>query len=118
MNCAMIKKLAAAPLFDAGNQQASRNPKIHAIRSDAYRTLLRSEGLFDLIVSEPSNPWVTGIEMLYSQEMLLELVRRHSAKPCPEIFDTILRELKGFMAQELFEDDICLVGVDVADVLP
>ena len=57
-------------------------------------------------------------EMLYSQEMLLELVRRHSAKPCPEIFDTILRELKGFMAQELFEDDICLVGVDVADVLP
>ncbi len=57
-------------------------------------------------------------EMLYSQEMLLELVRRHAAKPCPEIFDTILRELKGFMAQELFEDDICLVGVDVAEVLP
>ncbi len=57
-------------------------------------------------------------EMLYTQEMLLELVRQHAAQPCPEIFDTILRELKGFMAQELFEDDICLVGVDVAEVLP
>ena len=57
-------------------------------------------------------------ELLYSQEMLLELVRQHSTKACPEIFDTILRELKGFMAQDVFEDDICLVGVDVAETLP
>ena len=40
------------------------------MRGDAYRTLLRSPGKFDLIVSEPSNPWVTGIEMLYSREFL------------------------------------------------
>ena len=40
------------------------------MRGDAYRTLLRSEGKFDLIVSEPSNPWVTGVEMLYSREFL------------------------------------------------
>ena len=40
------------------------------MRGDAYRTLLRSEGQIDLIVSEPSNPWVTGIEMLYSREFL------------------------------------------------
>ena len=40
------------------------------MRGDAYRTLLRSQGEFDLIVSEPSNPWVTGIEMLYSREFL------------------------------------------------
>jgi hypothetical protein len=46
--------LAAAPLFDAGNQNASKNPKIHAIRSDAYRALLRSEGQFG-VIAEPSN---------------------------------------------------------------
>ena len=40
------------------------------MRGDAYRTLLRSQGDFDLIVSEPSNPWVTGVEMLYSREFL------------------------------------------------
>jgi sigma-B regulation protein RsbU (phosphoserine phosphatase) len=57
-------------------------------------------------------------EMLYSQEMLLELVRQHSARTCPEIFDTILRELKGFMALDVFADDICLVGIDVAEKLP
>jgi hypothetical protein len=43
---------------------------VHAVRSDAYRALLRSEGQFDVIASEPSNPWVTGVEMLYSQEFL------------------------------------------------
>jgi spermidine synthase len=60
----------AAPLFDYGNLAASKSPKLRIVQGDAYRTLLRSEGKFDLIVSEPSNPWVTGIEMLYSREFL------------------------------------------------
>jgi predicted membrane-bound spermidine synthase len=62
--------IAAAPLFDAGNLGASRSPKVSIQRSDAYRALLRSEGQWDVIVSEPSNPWVTGVEMLYSLEFL------------------------------------------------
>jgi hypothetical protein len=60
----------AAPLFDYANGHASRNPKIHIVRGDAYRTLLRSGGGFDAIVSVPSNPWVNGIETLYSVEFL------------------------------------------------
>jgi spermidine synthase len=62
--------IAANPLFDHGNQAASKNPKIQLKRGDAYRTLLRSQGGYDVIVSEPSNPWVTGVEMLYSREFL------------------------------------------------
>jgi spermidine synthase len=60
----------AAPLFDFANRDASRNPKLQIIRSDAYRALLRSEGVYDAIISEPPNPWVTGTEMLYSREFL------------------------------------------------
>jgi hypothetical protein len=60
----------AAPLFDDGNLSASKNPKVTIHRGDAYRSLLRSEGQYDVIVSEPSNPWVTGVEMLYSVEFL------------------------------------------------
>jgi hypothetical protein len=60
----------AAPLFDFGNDDASHNPKIRGVRGDAYRTLLRSPGRFDVIASVPSNPWVNGIEMLYSVEFL------------------------------------------------
>lgn len=61
---------AAAPLFDFGNQNASQNPKIELVRGDAYRVLQRTEGTFDVIASEPSNPWVNGVEMLYSEEFL------------------------------------------------
>jgi spermidine synthase len=62
--------LRAAPFFDEGNQHASQSPKLRTLRSDAYRALLRAPGRFGVIVSEPSNPWVTGVEMLYSREFL------------------------------------------------
>jgi predicted membrane-bound spermidine synthase len=60
----------AAHWFDFASQGASRNERIEIIRSDAYRALLRSNDLYDVIVSEPSNPWVAGVEMLYSYEFL------------------------------------------------
>jgi spermidine synthase len=62
--------LAAAPLFEEMNRGAAASPKTRLVRGDAYRSLLRSEGAYDIIVSEPSNPWVTGVEMLYSEEFL------------------------------------------------
>jgi predicted membrane-bound spermidine synthase len=67
--------LAAAPLFDYGNQQASRSPKVVPILADAYRALARDARRYDVIVSEPSNPWVAGVEMLFSRDFL-ELARR------------------------------------------
>ena len=62
--------IEAARLFDRFNQGASTNPKVSITRSDAYRALRRSAGSYDIIVSEPSNPWVTGTEMLFSREFL------------------------------------------------
>jgi hypothetical protein len=70
--------IAAAPYFDVGNMDASKSPKVEILHGDAYRTLLRSDRKFDLIVSEPSNPWVTGVEMLYSREFL-QAAREHLA---------------------------------------
>ncbi len=62
--------MEAASYFDSLNGDVSHNPKVEVLRSDAYRALLRSSETFDVIVSEPPNPWVTGVEMLYSQEFL------------------------------------------------
>jgi spermidine synthase len=62
--------IKAAPLFDYGNMNASHDPKVRILRQDAYRALLQSKGRFGIIASEPSNPWVTGVEMLYSEEFL------------------------------------------------
>ncbi|HIL00801.1 MAG TPA: hypothetical protein EYG06_01845 [Myxococcales bacterium] len=62
--------LDAAPYFEVGNQAPLASPKVILHRSDAYRSLLRADGLYDIIVSEPSNPWVSGVEMLFSHEFL------------------------------------------------
>jgi len=62
--------LRAAPFFDPFNLGASVNPKVRLVRGDAYRVLLRTPGRFDVIASEPSNPWMAGVEMLYSQDFL------------------------------------------------
>ncbi|MCH2173614.1 fused MFS/spermidine synthase [Myxococcota bacterium] len=62
--------LEGAHWFDDANQNASRNPKVEFVVGDAFRSLMRSEGRFDIIASEPSNPWVLGVEMLYSEEFL------------------------------------------------
>jgi predicted membrane-bound spermidine synthase len=62
--------MEAAPLFEASNRGALGSPKTRVVRSDAYRALLRSDARYHVIVSEPSNPWVTGVEMLYSVEFL------------------------------------------------
>lgn len=62
--------MEAAPHFELFTRGALGNPRTRVVRSDAYRTLQRSRGRFDVIVSEPSNPWVTGVEMLYTREFL------------------------------------------------
>jgi spermidine synthase len=62
--------IRAAPLFDRASRGASVDSKVRIVNSDAYRALIHSGGQFDVIVSEPSNPWVTGVEMLFSREFL------------------------------------------------
>ena len=44
------------------------NPKIRIVEQDAFRYFTRTDKKFDLIVSEPSNPWVAGVENLFSLE--------------------------------------------------
>jgi spermidine synthase len=62
--------IEAADLFDSLNGEVSTDPRVRVDHADAYRSLIRSDGAFDVIISEPSNPWVTGVEMLYSREFL------------------------------------------------
>jgi spermidine synthase len=54
--------------YDAYNHEVSRNPKVHINEMDAFRYLGGTQKKFDLVISEPSNPWVSGIENLYSLE--------------------------------------------------
>ncbi|HQH26925.1 MAG TPA: hypothetical protein PLP17_05965, partial [Oligoflexia bacterium] len=57
-----------APYFDFANYAASRNAKINWHIGDAYRVLGASKKKYSMIAAEPSNPWVIGVERLYSRE--------------------------------------------------
>jgi hypothetical protein len=62
--------VSAAPHFAHGNLDAAQHEKVRIVLGDAYRTLLRSEERYDVILAEPSNPWVLGTEMLFTREFL------------------------------------------------
>jgi len=49
----------------------------------------------------------------FSQELLLDAVKKHASMHCPDLFDAILQEIKQFSASQEFADDVCLLGVEV-----
>ncbi|WP_202921778.1 fused MFS/spermidine synthase [Anatilimnocola aggregata] len=50
------------------NRNALQNPKIQLHYNDAREFLLTSSQAYDIIISEPSNPYRAGIANLYTQE--------------------------------------------------
>jgi phosphoserine phosphatase RsbU/P len=49
----------------------------------------------------------------YGQERLLAAVAQRSALPSDQLFDELLRDVRRFSNREEFEDDVCLVGLDI-----
>jgi len=66
----------ALPYFSASNYAVHENPKLRILNGDAFRILGRSEKKWDIIISEPSNPWVTGVDLLFTEEFY-RMVRNH-----------------------------------------
>jgi hypothetical protein len=60
--------IAASRHFDVGNFDLSADPGSQIVQADAFRYFGRTGRRFDVIVSEPSNPWVTGVENLFTPE--------------------------------------------------
>ena len=122
--------IAAAPFFEEGNLGASKSPKVSVQRGDAYRSLLQSSDRYDVIVSEPSNPWVTGVEMLYSREFLEAARDRltpggvygqwfHLYESNPEVVALVLRTYAAVFPQVsvwfALGSDLLLLGFDRPD---
>ena len=64
----------AAGFFSEANNNALQDPRLRLIFGDARNRVLTSPEKYDVIVAEPSNPWVSGATALFSREML-ELYR-------------------------------------------
>ena len=70
--------------------------------------MLFTDGLFE--VEGPGDTY-------FSKDDLLEAVAHRHAEPTPKLFDDLLAEVHGFAIGDEFEDDMCLVGMEVTRLL-
>ena len=70
--------LEAARYFADANRGALDDPRVQVTIDDARTSLSLSRTQYDLIISEPSNPWVSGISSLFTEEFF-EVVERRLA---------------------------------------
>jgi spermidine synthase/dTDP-glucose pyrophosphorylase len=58
----------AAAFFREWHDDVTKNPKAEIILDDARNYLLASRRKYDIIVSEPSKPWISGVSNLFTRE--------------------------------------------------
>jgi len=59
---------AAASHFADINRKSYENPKVHMIFDDARNFMNITRKQYDIIISEPSNPWIAGVASLFTAE--------------------------------------------------
>ena len=62
------------------NERVLENPKVHVVYEDAREVLLTSRAKYDIIFSEPSNPYRAGIASLFTREFYQAVKQRLSSK--------------------------------------
>jgi len=60
--------IKAAHFFDDWNNRFAEDPRTRIIVQDGRNHLLLSRMQYDVVISEPSNPWMAGMASLYTQE--------------------------------------------------
>ncbi len=60
--------VAAQPFFSEVNRDVLADPRVRLIENDAREALQVVREPYDVIMSEPSNPWIAGIATLYTPE--------------------------------------------------
>jgi tetratricopeptide (TPR) repeat protein len=58
----------ASDFFKTENRNALADPRTHLIIGDGRSHLALSNQNYDVIVSEPSNPWIAGVSSLFTKE--------------------------------------------------
>jgi spermidine synthase len=63
----------AARLFEAEHGGALDHPAVRIVVGDARTHFALTRAGYDVIISEPSNPWMAGVAALFTQEFFLKL---------------------------------------------
>ena len=68
--------LRASRDFRDVNGDVLRDPRVHVIEDDARSALELARTPYDVIVSEPSNPWIAGVAALFTRDYYRVVARR------------------------------------------
>jgi spermidine synthase len=60
--------ISVLPQFEEATYAVQKDPRFEARKGDAFRVLGRSREKWDIIISEPSNPWIAGADQLFTRE--------------------------------------------------
>jgi spermidine synthase len=73
--------VTASHEFDHVNHRPLEDPRVRVHLNDARNHLLLSEdGAYDLVTSEPSNPWLSGVSNLFTREFFALGKRKLSSR--------------------------------------
>ena len=62
--------VTASHFFDSVNGRPLEDPRVRLIRNDARNHLVLVNEPYDVIINEPSNPWISGVSNLFTLEFL------------------------------------------------
>jgi spermidine synthase len=68
--------IEASAFFAEANRHALSDPRVRQAVADGRNFLLTTDDQYDIIVSEPSNPWIRGMATLFTVEFFA-LARQH-----------------------------------------
>jgi len=58
----------ASRFFDAQSARPLEDPRVRLVLDDARAYLAASPARYDVVISEPSNPWMSGVSNLFTRE--------------------------------------------------
>ncbi len=124
-NCEPV--LRAVKFFEPWNHGVMTNDRVRIFREDARTVLKLSPQKYDVIISEPSNPWMVGIGSVFSRDFYQLISQRlkpggvmaqwfHIYEIDDEVLDVVLRTFgSAFPNMEIWDmdgGDIVLLGSD------
>ena len=70
LDCVELERatIPASHFFDHVNNRPLNDPRLHLIIDDARTYLRVTQKRYDMIISEPSHPWVPGVANLFTRE--------------------------------------------------
>ncbi|GEM_PF-236785 len=111
IECAEIEPavVEANKFFSAENNYALKDPRVKIVIGDGRNHIRYSPKQYDVIISEPSNPWISGISSLFSKENYEEAIQRLRPNGI---------YCQWFHAYQMSKDDFVMIMRTFASVFP